>query len=84
MADPDPRPPLSPLIPFGVMLTFGAIGGLLYFAFGFDTSVAVQTSYDRVQNWGLLSYQQNGIIVSTGGVLVGVMMMLCGRLEMRR
>lgn len=93
---PEPRPasdsPLDKELfrswPGGLL----AIGGLLaaaYFFFLFDTSVEVPVSKifgetfggGRVNNFGLMSQRQNGIIFSIGAAVVGTAIEIVARMR---
>ena len=95
-AAPEPRPasdsPLDKELfrswPGGLL----AIGGLLaaaYFFFLFDTSVEVPVSKifgetfggGRVNNFGLMSQRQNGIIFSIGAAVVGTAIEIVARMR---
>lgn len=67
---------------FGWLLLLGGIIGAFYFFVIFDTTVDVpSTSFmgesiggGSVNNLGLMSEQQNGIIISVGAAILGVLM----------
>lgn len=69
---------------FGTLLLIGGLIGAFYYFAIFDTSVEVPTSYimgesiggGRVNNIGLMSDRQNGILISLGAALIGVLMIL--------
>lgn len=66
----------------GQLLVLGGIMGAFYFFTAFDTSVSVPTtSYmgqsiggGRVNNIGLMADRQNGILISVGAAILGMLM----------
>jgi hypothetical protein len=67
----------------GLLLLIGGGLGALYFFFGFDTSVATEMG-GRVNNLGLISDRQNGVIVSIGAAIVGAILILVESVNSRK
>jgi peptidoglycan/LPS O-acetylase OafA/YrhL len=67
------------------ILIIAGIASLVYFLFFFDTSVAVPTQEftggGRVNNLGLLQDRQNGIIVSSVALMIGVIIAVAESLK---
>jgi hypothetical protein len=81
---------LSPLQRFGILIfVLGFAAGFYFFAI-FDTSVAVPITEvagrsfggGRVNNFGLMSQRQNGIIVCCVVALIGLILLVAGRITL--
>jgi hypothetical protein len=70
-----------------IVLILAGAAAVIYFAFGYDTSVEVPTTHflgqeiggGRVQNIGRLSERQNGIIGGFGVTVVGILLEIVRR-----
>ena len=75
----------SPLWMLGALVCLAGLMGTGYFVAGFDTTVATSiASMPRVNNLGLMADRQNGLIVSVGAAIVGVILLLAGELGGRQ
>lgn len=77
----------SSLQQLGIVVLFLGILGAIYFFAIFDTSVEVPTTQvmgqtvggGRVNNLGLMNQRQNGVIISCAGALIGLILIVVGR-----
>lgn len=82
----------SPGQQFGAVVMFLGILGAVYFFAIFDTSVEVPVTQGigqsvgggRVNNLGLMNQRQNGIIISCVAAIIGLILMVVGRIVPRR
>ena len=65
-----------------MLLAIAGILGVIYFFFLFDATVAVPPSasinaggIERVNNFGLMTDRQNGIVISLTSLLIGVLLL---------
>ena len=78
--------------PVGALVVIASALALLYLFVGFDTTVAVTAApttteqalglaangTERVENIGRLNQRQNGVIASSAGAVIGVLLFLIG------
>lgn len=70
--------PVSPWSVLGTFFLIGGIIGAIYFFFGFETAVSTGYGADKVNNLGLMSQRQNGLIVSIGAAVLGAVLLVVG------
>lgn len=89
----DPPSLVSPLTVIGSILIIIGFSLVVYFTAVYDTSVHVESTYisgygsvggGRVQNVGLLSNRQNGIMIGIGISVIGVVLLATGVIKNRK